>query len=118
MGLQARVADDQHKSPGVDVPCGTETQQATEAKFDSMNERLELWNEGIAIVMESAWIMRARIRSPPLRVQELCAGVSGSHGVFRHMGYAIKYWHAVESDEKKRRVAEAMSRGKVKHVSH
>ena len=34
------------------------------------------------------------------------------------MGYAIKYWHAVESDEKTRKVAEAMSRGKVQHVSH
>jgi len=117
-GLQVRVADDQHMPTGVDVLCGTETQQATGAKFDSMNERLELWNEGVAIVMEPAWILRARIRSPPLRVLELCAGVSGSHGVFRDMGYAIKYWHAVESDEKTRRVAEAMSRGKVQHVSH
>ena len=44
-GLQVRVADDQHMPTGVDVLCGTETQQTTGAKFDSMNERLELWNE-------------------------------------------------------------------------
>ena len=70
--------------------------------------------------MEPAWILRVRIRSPPLRVLELCAGLSGSHGVIRDMGYAINFWHAVESDEKTRKVAEAMimSRGKVKHVCH
>ena len=36
--MQVRVADDQHMPTGVDVLCGTETQQGTGAKFDSMNE--------------------------------------------------------------------------------
>ena len=79
-GLRVRVADDQHIPRGVDVLCGTETQQVTGAKFDSMNEILELCPErGVAIVMEPARILRAGIRSPPLGVLELCAGVSGSH---------------------------------------
>ena len=60
--------------------------------------------------------MRCRIHSKPLRVLELCAGVSGSYAVLRDMGYIVAAWHAVESDPKTRMVVDYMYDGAVKHV--
>ena len=61
-----------------------------------------MWEQGLAIVMEPAWKLRCRISSRPLRVLELCAGVSRSYAVIRDMGYGVAVWHAVESDSRTR----------------
>ena len=96
MMVQVRVAADTHMPTGVDVMCGTGTQELEGSKFDTMNKRLELWTQGLAIVTEPAWKLRCRIHSRPLRVLELCAGVSGSYAVMRDVGYRIATWHTVE----------------------
>ena len=114
--LQVRVADDKHMPTGVDVVCGTSTQEEEGSKFDTVNKRLELWEQGLAIVMEPAWKLRCRINSKPLRVLEICAGVSGSYAVFRDMGYKVAEWHAVESDAKTREIVEYMYGDKVRHI--
>ena len=66
--------------------------------------------------MEPAWKLRCRIHLRPLRVLELCAGVSRSYAVVRDMGYRVATWHAVESDNKMGMVVDNMYDGAVKHV--
>ena len=114
--LQVRVAADKHMSAGVDVVCGTGTQESEGSKFDTVNKRLELWTQGLAIVMEPAWKLRYMIYSRLLRVLELCAGASGPYVMTRDMGYRVAILHAVESDGKTKMVVDYMYDGAVKHI--
>ena len=43
--MQVRVAADKHMPTGVDVVCGTGTQELEGSKFDTVNKRLELWTQ-------------------------------------------------------------------------
>ena len=74
--LGARIMNDSLMPDGVDVMMGTLEQLEQAAKFDAGNERLELWYQGAAIVMEEAEALRARMDSRPLSVLEACAGMS------------------------------------------
>ena len=64
--MQVRVATDKHMSTGVGVVCGTGTKELEGSKFNTVNKRLELWTQYLAIVMEPAWKLRCRIHSRPL----------------------------------------------------
>ena len=41
----------------------------------------------------------------PLRVLELCAGMSGSYGILIDLGFSIEIWDAVEMDSEMASVA-------------
>jgi site-specific DNA-cytosine methylase len=71
----------------------------------------------MAIVMEDADVMRARINSRPLSVLEACAGMSGSYAVFRDIGYSIDKWHTIEKEEIPNAVAEKLYAGRVRCVA-
>ena len=114
--LPVRVATDKHMPTGVDVVCGTGTQELEGSRFDTVNKRLDLWTQGPAIVMEPTWKLRCKIHSRPLRVLKLCAGVPGLYAVMRDIGYRIATRHAIESDETMKMVVDYTYDGAVKHV--
>ena len=42
--------------------------------------------------------MMAWMEFEPLRVLELCVGMSGSYGILIYLGFTIEVWDAVEMD--------------------
>ena len=66
--------------------------------YDCDNMRVELRTLGIVIDLETMDELVDRMSFEPLRVLELCAGMSGSYGILVDMGYKIAVWDAVESD--------------------
>ena len=64
--------------------------------YDIMRIKLRIMR--IVIDLETMDELMDRMSFEPLRVLELCAGMSGSYGVSVNMGYKVAVWDAVESN--------------------
>ena len=93
-----RVVEDSDMHAPVDVLLGTQFQRKARMNYDVDNMRVELRTMGVVADLESIDVIIERMVFEPLRVLELCAGMSGSYGVLVDLGYKIGVWDAVESD--------------------
>jgi hypothetical protein len=96
--LLARVVEDGDMPGGADILFGTRFQRISRMKYDCDNRRVELRTLGLVIDLESVDALIARREFEPLRVLELCGGMSGSYGILIDLGYEIGTWDSVESD--------------------
>jgi len=101
----ARVVEDSDMPDGVEMLFGTAFQRKARMVYDCDNMRVELRALGIVIDLEPMDELVARKVFEPLRVLELCAGMSGSYGILVDMGYRIAVWDAVESNSEVAEVA-------------
>jgi site-specific DNA-cytosine methylase len=115
--VDARIAEDEMMPADCDFLCDTGMQRQMGLRIDSGMERLELRTQGISIVMEELWVLKARMEGKPISVLDLCASASAAYAVFRDMGWNISEWHAVEPNGIASKVAEFAYAGKVKLVS-
>ena len=92
----ARVVDDSEMPGGADILFGTVFQRKMRMVYDCDNMRVELRTMGVVIDLETMDELTERMAFEPLRVLELCAGMSGSYGILIDMGYKIGVWDAVE----------------------
>ncbi len=111
--VEARVTKGSMMPSGCDFLCGTRMQKEYGVVLDARQERLEIWKRGVSIVQEELWVIRARMDGVPLKVLDLCAGISGAYSVFRDQGWNIEQWHSVEADGLANRVAEVLYGGRV-----
>ena len=112
-----RVTADAMMPRDVDLLFGTTVQETLGIEVDARNERAKVWELGLCINLEEAWVITERMRSRGLRALDLCAGSSSSYATLRDLGWNIEMWHAVESSDTARAVAEENFRGKVLHVA-
>jgi len=113
--IACRVMEDEDFPEGLTLLCGTRTQSRIRAVMDADNERVELRTVGIVSDLEPVDVLQQRMRAEPLRVLDLCGGMSGTYTIIMDMGFRVDLWHAVEADATARRVAEALVPG-LKHV--
>ena len=96
--VMASVMDDADMPEYVGLLFGTEAQDGMRAVYDCDDRRLAHRTLGIVIDLEEADVLVSWILFEPLRVLELCAGMSGSYGIMVDLGYRIEVWYAVKSD--------------------
>jgi hypothetical protein len=113
--IACRVIDDCDFPEGLTLLCGTRTQHRIRAVMDADNERVELRAIGVVSDLEPVDVLQRRMRAEPLRVLDLCGGMSGAYCTVVDMGFRVNIWHSVEEDDNARAVAEALVPG-LKHV--
>ena len=96
----ARVMEDETMSQRVDLLVGTTIQRKMRTMMDVENQRVELRaiGEREVVRLESLEVIENRMLCRPIRVLDLCAGVSGAYCALSDLGFKIEQWHAVEVD--------------------
>ena len=69
-------------------------------KVGVKNDRMELWEEGMIINLESVRKLHKRMRMRPQNVIDVCSGMSGARAVLEDLGYNIGLWLAVENNSR------------------
>ena len=77
ISVVARIVEDSDMHDGVDMLFGTAFQRKARMVYDCDNMRVELRALGIVIDLEPMDELAERMNFEPLRVLELCAGMSG-----------------------------------------
>ena len=83
---------------GVDLLVGTTIQRKLRMVMDIENQRVELRAISEVARLESLEVIENRMLCRPIKVLDLCAGVSGTYCTLSDLGFTIEQWHAVEAD--------------------
>ena len=102
----ARVMDDEAIPQVVDLLVGTTIQRKLRMVMDIENQRVELRAISEVARLESLEVIENRMLCRPIKVLDLCAGVSGTYCTLSDLGFTIEQWHAVEADTLTSAVAE------------
>ena len=112
--VAARVVEGSEMPGEVDMLFDTAFQRKARMVYDCDNMRVEFRTLGIVIDLETMDELADRMNFEPLKVLELCAGMSGSYGILVDTRYKIAVWNAVESNSE---VAE-MARNAYPQLNH
>ena len=85
---------------------GTTIQRKLRMVMDIENQRVELRAISEVARLESLEVIENRMLCRPIKVLDLCAGVSGTYCTLSELGFTIEQWHAVETDTLTAAVAE------------
>ena len=91
--------------PGVDIIMGRDVLNALGGVVDCNASRFFATSHQLDIPIDSIAANQARTNSQPITVMATSSGCSLAYCTFRNLGFTIKQWYAVDSDELCRDVA-------------
>ena len=103
---------------GMDLLLGLPFLKQFGAKPDSRNTRLEITDLSLVINLLPLQNLLTNLHLPPQRVLDLCSGISPAYHTMRDLGYDYSEYHASESDDVMRKVADYSSQGIIEHLWH
>ena len=98
--------DDEAMPQGVDLLVGTTIQRKLRMMMDIENQKVELRAISEVARLDSLEVIENRMLYRPIKVLDLCAGVSGSYCTLSDLGFTTEQWYAVEADTLTAAVAE------------
>ena len=90
----------------VDILMGKDVLKFLQANIDCGADRLIVKSQGMCIPTTSIAQNNARVNTRPLTIMSTCSGCNLVYSTFRNLGFDIKQWISIESDEVCREVTQ------------